>query len=243
MAKLANVSKDDMIIAVMGCTGCGKTNFIAKASGHGAQYVNANLRPQPPNLRTFTTTHPTTGRRVVFVDTPGFDDTTVSDAETLSLIADWLILLKKQGARVSGVLYLHPITNNRISYPARENIETFVRLCGTEAMPNVILVTTMWDEIADKTMANNREEELKRDFWDRMLRDGGAAKRFMNTSESAWDVLRELPETPVSLQMEYELEKGGNRVHKTSAHKHLNSSMSRWIHDVKSVLFKKNTLR
>ena len=146
---------------------------------------------------------------------------------------------KKQRAHVSGVLYLHAIDKNRISFPARENIETFVQLCGAEAMPNVILVTTMWDDV-DPSTGENRERELIKDFWGSMLRNGGTTNRFLNTKDSAWEVLRNLPETPVSLQMENELERKGNRVQKTRAFLHVNNSMSRWIHDVKDALFKKS---
>jgi predicted GTPase len=35
--------------------------------------------------------HPSDGHPVVFVDTPGFDDTDKSDTEILSIIAEWLI--------------------------------------------------------------------------------------------------------------------------------------------------------
>ena len=48
---------------------------------------------QSPNLQTFITTHPTTGKRVVFVDIPGFDNTAAADSQTLSFIAEWLVEL------------------------------------------------------------------------------------------------------------------------------------------------------
>jgi hypothetical protein len=35
--------------------------------------------------------HPTTGSPVVFVDTPGFDDTYKADTEILGMIAEWLV--------------------------------------------------------------------------------------------------------------------------------------------------------
>ena len=37
--------------------------------------------------------HPTDGRPVVFVDTPGFDDAYEPDSETLSKIAHWLVAM------------------------------------------------------------------------------------------------------------------------------------------------------
>jgi len=35
--------------------------------------------------------HPTTGNLVVLVETPGFDDSSKSDIEILTMIADWLV--------------------------------------------------------------------------------------------------------------------------------------------------------
>ena len=48
--------------------------------------VSAHVALQPPpELRELLG-----GRRVVFVDTPGFDDTHIGDEEILSRISDWL---------------------------------------------------------------------------------------------------------------------------------------------------------
>jgi hypothetical protein len=35
--------------------------------------------------------HPTTGDSVVLVEIPGFDDSSKSDEEVLTVIADWLV--------------------------------------------------------------------------------------------------------------------------------------------------------
>jgi hypothetical protein len=42
-------------------------------------------------IRSVRVNHPTGGYPVVFVDTPGFDDTYKSDIDILATIAEWLV--------------------------------------------------------------------------------------------------------------------------------------------------------
>jgi len=65
--------------------------FIAAASGKGHDAINHGQASTASGVRTISATHPKDGRPVVFVDTPGFDDTYVADTETLQKIADWLV--------------------------------------------------------------------------------------------------------------------------------------------------------
>jgi hypothetical protein len=69
-----------------------------------------------------------------------------------------------------------------------KNLRVFAKLCGDEAMRNVILATTMWGCVAEN-VGIQRENELERDFWKSMLASGSRAMRFMNTFESAWDIV------------------------------------------------------
>ena len=91
----------------MGPTGAGKSTvrsptsfdtsilitpqFIEMATGQDGQTVGHGLQSRTAVIRTVRVTHPETSRPIVFVDTPGFDDTYKSDTEILSMIADWLV--------------------------------------------------------------------------------------------------------------------------------------------------------
>jgi hypothetical protein len=55
-------------------------------------------------------------------------------------------------------------------------------------MPNVVIATTMWG-IVGKEEGNEREAELKREFWREMMADGCRTERFENTYESAWHIV------------------------------------------------------
>jgi len=55
-------------------------------------------------------------------------------------------------------------------------------------MPNVVIATTMWDRVSEEE-GNEREDELKRDFWTGMVADGCRTERFENTYDSAWRII------------------------------------------------------
>ena len=74
--------------SLFGLTGSGKTSFVNLASGsnmtvgHGVDACTDVVeRSLPFQLE---------GRQITLVDTPGFDDTTKSDAEILKIISEYL---------------------------------------------------------------------------------------------------------------------------------------------------------
>jgi hypothetical protein len=70
---------------------CSPLKFIECATCQNGQTVGHSLRSRTADIRAVRATHPKGGYPVVFVDTPGFDDTVKSDVEILSAIADWLV--------------------------------------------------------------------------------------------------------------------------------------------------------
>ena len=69
----------------------------------------------------------------------------------------------------------------------------FEELCGKNAFQNVILTTTMWDEVDEET-GEDREAELKTEYWRSMLERGSTTSRFLRTRESAFDLIDSLIE-------------------------------------------------
>jgi GTPase Era involved in 16S rRNA processing len=49
------------------------------------------MKSHTSDIRAVRVVHPSGSGAVVFVDTPGFDDTYKSDTEILCIIADWLV--------------------------------------------------------------------------------------------------------------------------------------------------------
>lgn len=109
-------------------------------------------------------------KRVFLVDTPGFDDSTRTDAEVLKEASAWLAQSYAASIRLSGIIYLHSIDQTRMKGSAKSNILLFRKLCGDNALQNVVLATTMWD-IVEEGLGVQREQELmdKKEFWGYML--------------------------------------------------------------------------
>ena len=82
------------------------------------------------------------------IDTPGFNDTIRSDSDILKEISIWLNLTYRANVRLTGIIYLHRVSDNRMGGSAMTNLNMLKKLCGDECLPNVILATTMWSDPA-----------------------------------------------------------------------------------------------
>jgi hypothetical protein len=114
-----------------------------------------------------------------------------------------------QIALLSGIIYLHPITRNHVVGPSLRNINMFQKLCGENGLKNVVLATTMWDTASTNQEIEKfgeREQELKRDFWNRMIERGSQVRRYWNDRDTGEQLIRELVRnTPVALDIQSEL--------------------------------------
>ena len=109
--------------------------------------------------------------------------------------------------QVAGVIYLHGISQTRMQGTSRRYLDVFSRLCGDSALDKVILATTMWDVVKEKEGAE-RELDLRRVFWKKMISQGSNMFRFTGTYESAWDIVRHILQPrilPLSLLIQQEL--------------------------------------
>lgn len=105
------------------------------------------------------------------------------------------------------------------------NLAVFRDLCGDSSLKNIVLVTTMWDEV-DKAVGSDREEELRSDFWKGMICHGSRSCRFEGTRESAWEIMDCLDlegsyQTRIPLQIQEEMVDRGLELHETTAAKTL----------------------
>ena len=95
----------------------------------------------------------------VLIDTPGFDDSNRSNKEILNNISSYLSAQHKSGQLLSGIIYLHPISRNRVQGSTMTQMRVFKELCGTESYQNVVLGTTFWETV-DMADAKTREKQL-----------------------------------------------------------------------------------
>jgi hypothetical protein len=115
---------------------------------------------------------------VALVDTPGFDDTKRSDAEILEQIVEFFCAQYALGIPLKGIIYMHRITDNKMSGSAQRYFELFMRMCGEQNLENVVLLTTMWGDLKDLGKGMERERELRRDFWSTMEKRGATIRQF-----------------------------------------------------------------
>lgn len=148
------------------------------------------------------------------IDTPGFDDTELDDTDILIRIANYLTT----SVRLSGIIYLYPMTARRVGGVAAKNLTMFRNLVGDSNMRNVKLVTTMWDDITAE-QGESRLEELTRDFWGVMTAAGAQVDRCNEAAKDGHRIIRSIMNTsPVTLQLQSEMQQG-LRLEETAAGK------------------------
>ncbi|KAJ3731661.1 hypothetical protein DFJ43DRAFT_1078436 [Lentinula guzmanii] len=147
------------------------------------------------------------GRNVCLIDTPGFDDTNRPDSEILKDIAYYICEAYQQHIQLAGVVFIHRISDSRVTGVTRRNMKMFQQLCGTDAMKNVVIVTNMWGHV-DKADGELREAELrtKSIFLEEAIKNGACIIRHDNSANSARKIISELLKNdPVTLQIQREM--------------------------------------
>ena len=163
------------------------------------------------------------GQRIHLIDTPGFDDTNLDDVEILETIAQYLTGSSDRRVRLSGVIYLHRITDPRVGGTALKNIRMFRGLVGNRSMKNAALVTTMWGNVKrqDGEMRMNQLRETD-EFWGQMIESGATCDKYDNTRQDGLRILKMLiQKSPCTLQIQLEME-GGVKLANTTAGREVN---------------------
>lgn len=163
-------------------------------------------------------------RTVHLIDTPGFDDTKKSDTDVLKDIAGWLLIAYRSNIRLSGMVYLHSISEVRMKGSHMTNLRMFQKLAGLENMGHVILTTTMWDKTPIEDAKRREMELLSTDeFWGSMIKAGSEFKRFHNDRNSSMNIVGSLVDKHDKLILSLQREMAeGSKLEQTSAGKALN---------------------
>jgi len=191
------------IIALMGVTGSGKTSFINLASGQDDLKVGKDLdscTPEVQHSKPFTID----GRQVVLIDTPGFNDTTMSDFKVMMMITALLERSYEKGVKLAGIIYFHRISDERFTGMDARNFSVFRKLCGEQTLKNVVIVTNMWDKVTPE-VGKAREQQLSTKFSVAAADKGPRLRRHNGTVESAHAVIRAILENrrlPLQIQEE-----------------------------------------
>ena len=150
---------------------------------------------------------------MLLIDTPGFDDTDRSDVDILANIAEWVQRASYLRKHLSGIIYLHRISDMRMEGSSVKNLRMFRELCGEKNFSNVILCTTMWDQVGEED-GRGREEELKstRTFWGSLISRGAQVVRHQgDLTASARKIAESLiQKDTIALKLQEELDRNGS---------------------------------
>ncbi|KAJ5893681.1 hypothetical protein N7495_005372 [Penicillium taxi] len=221
----------NIFIAIMGMTGAGKSTFIS----HCTDAKVAISDPGTQEVQVYRCKYFTPHTNVYLVDTPGFDDTNRKDTDILKEIATWLTTTYKKEIRLSGILYLHRISDNRMGGCAHRILIMFKKLCGAEGIKSVIFLTTFWEKV-DVADGDNREKTLKttNEFWGYFVERGAQAQRHWNTNDSAMAAIQNFvpsdttkPSEEIKLAIQTEMVASHKDLDQTSAGQELQSELQK----------------
>lgn len=132
----------------------------------------------------------------------------------LKQLAFWLGNAYKKDLFVS-IVYLHRVTDDRMSGSSLKNLNMFKKLCGEEAYRHICLATTMWSNLNGPNLSFDtgvaREKELlsRKDWWGLMSDRGSFVIRHDGSKDCAMKIIDNLIERraqgPVTLDIQKEM--------------------------------------
>ena len=132
-----------------------------------------------------------------------------------------------EGKLLSGIIYLHRISDVRMDGSSNKYVKIFQRLCGRNALKNVLLTTTQWSNV-DQAQGEKREGELRGgDFWGGLITGGATVARFMGTRESGLELIDKLMgNTPKPLDIQDQMVEKKMAMAETEAGKFMNGELA-----------------
>lgn len=173
------------LIAVMGATGAGKSSLIKAITGIQTDVANGPESGTSEVKEYFF--HPSNGQPFILLDTPGFDDST-GDAKRsdLGIMTKLKSFLKTYGdsRKLSGLLYLHNIQDERDKGPSQRCLTAMNTLCGHDLMKKIVVITTFWDDVPVEEGVEY-EDRLRKKYTYKTFSDAGV--KFVRWQNDATD--------------------------------------------------------
>ena len=123
----------------------------------------------------------------------------------------------ENGSKLSGIIYIHRISDERFTGVSVRNFRMFRQLCGDSTLKNVILVTNMWGKVK-QGVGEARERELVDTYFKAALDKGAQLVRHHDTTQSSHDIIRRIIKNdPSAFQIQRELVDEGKGIGDTAA--------------------------
>ncbi|KAF8884204.1 hypothetical protein CPB84DRAFT_1789306 [Gymnopilus junonius] len=191
--------QNDIMIIVTGLTGSGKSNFINNLPDCDNKHmaVGDTLTPCTTKIeykildpiQEFMPHLNLHARRLIIVDTPGFNNKGLTDTQILRDIVNWVD--KSRVGEIAGVIYLYNISQDKFSSISKVDLTalhaTFHK--SEYVFRKIALVTTKWSILSETSEGVTRENELKDIHWNTLIRDGSQTMRFDDSPISAWEIV------------------------------------------------------
>ncbi|KAF9033825.1 hypothetical protein BJ165DRAFT_749145 [Panaeolus papilionaceus] len=137
---------------------------------------------------------------IFIVDTPGFSDVKLSDAGVFIELGK--AVARKDTSPADTLLFTTPITETRLSGSKRRTIQMLRAFLGPAEDGNTVsmtVVTTMWDTVCTERTRQRAESnfaQLSDEIFKEFTTAGATVSRFMNTRDSALQMLDMRPWVP-----------------------------------------------
>ncbi|KAH6880837.1 hypothetical protein BKA70DRAFT_1343009 [Coprinopsis sp. MPI-PUGE-AT-0042] len=152
----------DIVILVLGSTGVGKSKFIQELTGDATIVVGHTLRSCTRDVSPYEVKdlqHSSlAGRRLILVDTPGFDSEYTDDAEIVRIIMVGLEQTFGKQKSPAGIVYLSDIRQTRI-VPWRTS-EALATLCGEKSFNKAVVATSQWDRLREELDGSQEQRAM-----------------------------------------------------------------------------------
>lgn len=173
------------------------------------------------------------GRVIRLIDTPGFNDSELDDSEILRVISMWLSAVYNHTPQLllSGLIFLHPISEVRMRGSDKDNLAMFQALCSSNEahqLSCVVIGTTMWSKV-DRSVGEARQAELSEKSWKDLIGLGASVVEHSNTRASALALLDRIIAQDKRLKLNIQVElSAGVELQDTD----VGRTMSRKLHQV-----------
>jgi hypothetical protein len=135
----------------------------------------------------------------------------------------------EKGVKLSGILYMHRISDERFTGISVRNFRMFRQLCGDSTLKNVVLVSNMWGKVTQE-VGEVRERELVGKHFKPALDNDAQFVRHYETTQSSHDIIRRIMKNdPTIFQIQRELVDEGKSLDHTAAGEVVSEEINRLI--------------
>lgn len=180
------LTPEDIVVFLVGRTGCGKSSFIRKLAGISEREagVSHELVSKPKHVVNFKYEHPNSSRRVVLVDTPGYTDPDCDPTNNMirTEMTGWLQEACKRDVVVCHILYLY----TPAYIPKNDPLRPFWKVYG-DIKSQLTRVKTTAGCAVDQSEPSSDEAVN-----DTMIHGGVKTVVYEDTQESACSILQQV---------------------------------------------------